>query len=61
MEKPPAFIPDLIRMLDNVLTYLSRTHQEQLEKAKFSAYEGEKYWTWSNGISCISTEEQCSF
>ena len=33
----PHFIPDLIRMLDNVLTTLLKMHPSQLEKAKFSA------------------------
>ena len=32
-----AFIPDLIRMLDNVLQYFIDNAPEQLEKAKFSA------------------------
>ena len=36
-SKHPAFIPDLIRMLDNVLTdFIKRAHQ-QLDRAKFSA------------------------
>jgi len=34
----PAFIPDLVRMLDNVLEYFINNAPEQLEKAKFSAY-----------------------
>ena len=34
----PAFIPDLIRMLDNVLESFIKTAPSQLEKAKFSAY-----------------------
>ena len=34
----PAFIPDLIRMLDNVLEYFIESAPSQLEKAKFSAY-----------------------
>jgi ribonucleoside-diphosphate reductase alpha chain len=33
----PAFIPDLIRMLDNVLTYFIENAPSQLERAKFSA------------------------
>jgi len=33
----PAFISDLIRMLDNVLEYFINNAPEQLEKAKFSA------------------------
>ena len=33
----PAFIPDLVRMLDNVLSYFIANAPEQLEKAKFSA------------------------
>jgi len=37
-KKVPAFIPDLIRMLDNVLEYFINTAPSQLEKAKFSAY-----------------------
>lgn len=32
-----SFIPDLIRMLDNVLTYFIEHAPDQLEKAKFSA------------------------
>ena len=32
-----SFIPDLIRMLDNVLTYFINNAPSQLEKAKFSA------------------------
>ena len=34
----PAFIPDLVRMLDNVLTSFIEKAPSQLEKAKFSAY-----------------------
>lgn len=34
----PAFIPDLIRMLDNVLESFINTAPSQLEKAKFSAF-----------------------
>ena len=34
----PAFIPDLIRMLDNVLESFINHAPSQLEKAKFSAY-----------------------
>ena len=37
-KKVPAFIPDLIRMLDNVLDYFIKAAPSQLEKAKFSAY-----------------------
>ena len=37
-KKHPAFIPDLIRMLDNVLEYFIHNAPSQLEKAKFSAY-----------------------
>jgi len=33
-----AFIPDLIRMLDNVLEYFINNAPSQLEKAKFSAF-----------------------
>ena len=36
-SKVPAFIPDLIRMLDNVLTYFIEAAPDELEKAKFSA------------------------
>ena len=32
-----AFIPDLVRMLDNVLTHFISNAPDQLEKAKFSA------------------------
>ena len=34
----PAFIPDLVRMLDNVLEYFIEAAPSQLERAKFSAY-----------------------
>jgi len=34
----PAFIPDLVRMLDNVLTNFIENAPSQLEKAKFSAF-----------------------
>ena len=37
-SKHPSFIPDLIRMLDNVLEYFIQHAPSQLEKAKFSAY-----------------------
>jgi len=37
-KEVPAFIPDLVRMLDNVLEYFINNAPEQLEKAKFSAY-----------------------
>ena len=36
-SKVPAFIPDLVRMLDNVLTVFINDAPESLEKAKFSA------------------------
>ena len=36
-KKAPAFIPDLIRMLDNVLTYFIDNAPDSMEKAKFSA------------------------
>jgi ribonucleoside-diphosphate reductase alpha chain len=36
-SKVPAFIPDLIRMLDNVLTYFIANAPEQMERARFSA------------------------
>ena len=35
--KQPAFIPDLVRMLDNVLEYFIDNAPDQLERAKFSA------------------------
>ena len=34
----PSFIPDLVRMLDNVLQHFIDNAPQQLEKAKFSAY-----------------------
>ena len=36
-SKIPAFIPDLVRMLDNVLTAFIKDAPSQLEKARFSA------------------------
>jgi ribonucleoside-diphosphate reductase alpha chain len=36
-KEVPAFIPDLVRMLDNVLEYFINNAPDQLEKAKFSA------------------------
>jgi len=36
-SKIPAFIPDLVRMLDNVLTVFIKNAPSHLEKAKFSA------------------------
>jgi len=36
-KKVPAFIPDLIRMLDNVLESFIKNAPDQLERAKFSA------------------------
>ena len=36
-SKVPAFIPDLVRMLDNVLQYFIDNAPEQMEKAKYSA------------------------
>ena len=36
-KQVPAFIPDLVRMLDNVLEYFINNAPDQLEKAKFSA------------------------
>ena len=36
-KEVPAFIPDLVRMLDNVLEYFIHNAPDQLEKAKFSA------------------------
>jgi len=37
-KEVPSFIPDLVRMLDNVLTYFIDNAPSQLEKAKFSAF-----------------------
>ncbi len=34
----PSFIPDLVRMLDNVLTYFIENAPSPLDKAKFSAF-----------------------
>tara|TARA_B100000575_G_scaffold293362_1_gene304521 strand:+ start:1567 stop:3333 length:1767 start_codon:yes stop_codon:yes gene_type:complete len=34
----PAFIPDLVRMLDNVLTYFIENAPDSLERAKYSAF-----------------------
>ena len=34
----PAFIPDLIRFLDNVLTYFIENAPDELERARYSAY-----------------------
>tara|TARA_Y100000592_G_scaffold53384_1_gene84219 strand:- start:50 stop:1816 length:1767 start_codon:yes stop_codon:yes gene_type:complete len=36
-SKVPAFIPDLVRFLDNVLTYFIENAPNELEKAKYSA------------------------
>ena len=36
-KKVPAFIPDLVRMLDNVLTYFIENAPDSLERAKYSA------------------------
>ena len=37
-KKVPAFIPDLVRMLDNVLTYFIDKAPDSLERAKYSAF-----------------------
>ena len=37
-SKTPAFIPDLVRMLDNVLEYFINNAPSQMEKAKYSAF-----------------------
>ena len=37
MVKIPAFIPDLIRFLDNVLTFFIENAPNELERAKYSA------------------------
>ena len=37
-KKVPAFIPDLVRMLDNVLTYFIEKAPDSLERAKYSAF-----------------------
>ena len=36
-KKVPAFIPDLVRMLDNVLEYFIKNAPNSMEKAKYSA------------------------
>ena len=36
-SRVPAFIPDLVRMLDNVLTYFIENAPDSLERAKYSA------------------------
>ena len=37
-KKVPAFIPDLVRMLDNVLTHFIENAPDSLERAKYSAF-----------------------
>ena len=56
----PQFIPDLVRMLDNVLTYFIQNAPSELSKATYSAAERKKYWTWCNGFSCLFAKTQYS-
>ena len=50
------FIPDLIAMLDNVLTHFIDNAPRELWRASIQCYARKKYWSWSNGFSCLSSK-----
>ena len=57
----PAFIPDLIRMLDNVLSVFIETAPDCLEKAKFSAMRERSIGLGAMGFHAYLQKEKFSF
>ena len=57
----PAFIPDLVRMLDNVLTVFISTAPNSLEKAKFSAMRERSIGLGAMGFHAYLQKNSLSF
>jgi ribonucleoside-diphosphate reductase alpha chain len=57
----PAFIPDLVRMLDNVLTVFIETAPDSLEKAKFSAMRERSIGLGAMGFHAYLQKQGLSF
>ena len=60
-SKVPAFIPDLIRMLDNVLTYFIENAPDSMEKAKFSAMRERSIGLGAMGFHAYLQRNMISF
>ena len=60
-SKIPAFIPDLIRMLDNVLTYFIENAPDSMEKAKFSAMRERSIGLGAMGFHAYLQRNMISF
>ena len=60
-SKVPAFIPDLVRMLDNVLTVFIKDAPDSLEKAKFSAMRERSIGLGAMGFHAYLQKNKLSF
>ena len=60
-SKIPAFIPDLVRMLDNVLTVFIKNAPDSLEKAKFSAMRERSIGLGAMGFHAYLQKNKLSF
>ena len=60
-SKVPAFIPDLVRMLDNVLTVFIKDAPDSLEKAKFSAMRERSVGLGAMGFHAYLQKNKLSF
>ena len=60
-KKVPAFIPDLIRMLDNVLESFIQNAPQQLERAKFSAMRERSLGLGAMGFHAYLQKNMISF
>ena len=60
-SKIPAFIPDLVRMLDNVLTVFIKDAPDSLEKAKFSAMRERSIGLGAMGFHAYLQKQNLSF
>ena len=60
-SKVPAFIPDLVRMLDNVLTVFIKDAPDSLEKAKFSAMRERSIGLGAMGFHAYLQKQNLSF
>ena len=57
----PAFIPDLVRMLDNVLDYFIENAPSQMEKAKYSALRERSIGLGAMGFHAYLQKNNISF
>ena len=60
-SKVPAFIPDLVRMLDNVLTVFIKDAPDSLQKAKFSAMRERSIGLGAMGFHAYLQKQSLSF